>query len=205
MNTKLNMKLFHSQSFTKIKTILYPKRYFSLVPLTILFVFAIFSFRPTTVLSEFQKNITFDINGKIWQSNQIMDASISISNQTKDIYAKTLNINGVDANGSSIAITVFDVQNATVGECLTLGTYYGQEHESVQKNFTFDIGIASFSNKCNLIFQSSDDELLSSRNGVVTIENCDNGKVTGSFEFKTDSGVVFSKGKFVDVLFDFSK
>jgi len=126
-----------------------------------------------------------------------------LSEQTQNIFAKTLNINAIDSKGSSMVISVFDV-STNQGECLKLGKYFGLENDDAQNNFTRDIGIASFSNKCNLIYESSKGELISSRNGIVTIEKCENGKISGSFEFQTDFQI-FSKGKFVDVPFDFSK
>ena len=205
MNIYFTMELHQKRFTTAIKRYLTNKWFLSIVPLTFLFAFVLFSFRPKMIANDFQKNISFELNEKTWESVKIADASITVSQQTQDIFAKTLNITGIDYKGTSIAISVFDVQNANVGQCLTIGKYFGQEHEAVQSNFTFDIGMASFSNKSNLIFQSSDEKILSSRNGFVMIENCMNGKISGSFEFKTDSGEIFSKGKFVDVMFDFSK
>ena len=201
----LSMKLIKMNSLRNVKSKIPQKWYWSILPLLLISAFFLFSFRPTVSVDTAERNISFELNGQNWVSEKIADASIVRSEQTKSIFAKTLNINGLDANGSSIALTVFDVQAADIGKCLTTGKYYGQEHEQVNKNFTLDIGVASFSNQCKLIYQTTDGKLISSRNGFVNIDKCENGKVSATFEFKTDSGEIFSKGKIIDVAYSFSE
>jgi len=199
------MKLIKIGSFQELKSKLTKKWYLSLLPVLLISAFLLFSFIPIEKVDLAERNISFALNGQNWESVKIADAQIVRTEQTKSIFAKTLNINGLDQNGSSIVLTVFDVQSADIGEGLTTGKYYGQEHNDVNKNYTFDIGIASFTNKCKLIFQKEDGKLISSRNGVVTIDQCSNGKISGSFEFKTEEGEVFSKGLIKDVAYIFSK
>lgn len=205
MNTLFTMKLQKITSISDFKKRMSQNWSIPLLSLTVLFAFILFSFRPDTHVDLVEKNISFSLNGQFWESVKITDATIIRSEQTKSIFAKTLNINGVDANGASVVITVFDVQAADIGQSLSKGDYYGLEHEEVNRNFTFDIGIASFSNKCNLIYEAPDEKVISSRNGKVTIQKCENGKISGNFEFKTDSGEIFSKGKFKDVIYKFSE
>lgn len=176
-----------------------------LFSLTVLFAFVLFSFRPSSNIDLAEKNISFSLNGEFWESVKVADATIVRSEQTKSIFAKTLNFNAIDANDASIVITVFDVQSADIGQNITVGDYYGLEHELVQNNFTFDIGIASFSNKCNIIYETPSGKVISSRNGKVNIQKCKNGKISGTFEFKTDTGENFSQGKFEDIAFQFSE
>jgi len=199
------MKLPKITPISDFKKQIAKNKYLLLLSLTVLFTFVLFSFIPSSNVDLAERNISFSLDGTNWESVKVADASVIRFEQTKSIFAKTLNINGVDANGSSVVITVFDVQAADIGQCLTIGNYFGLEHEKVQNNFTFDIGIASFSNKCNLIFELPDGKVISSRNGKVNIRKCNNGKISGSFEFKTDSGETFSQGKFEEVAYNFSE
>ena len=199
------MKLIKINSFQELKIQFTKNWYWSLLPILFMSAFLLFSFRPISETDFAEKNISFELNGQNWESIKIADAQIIRSEQTKSIFAKTLNINALDANGSSVVLTIFDVKSADIGQSVTVGKYFGQEHKEVNKNFTFDIGIASFSNQCKLLYQKTDGQLVSSRNGIVTIDKCANGKVSGSFEFKTESGEVFSKGKISDVSYRFSE
>ena len=122
------MELLKQKSLSFVRSKISSKWYFLLVPLTMISIMILFSFRPKTESNLIQKNISFQVNGQSWESVKIADATILLSEQTQNIFAKTLNINAIDAKGSSMDISIFDVFSAEQGECLTLGKYFGLEN-----------------------------------------------------------------------------
>ena len=184
------------------------------VPTVFLLVFLLFSFTTpevpksnivapvsTTGNENISSSITYKLSDVELEGVEIKEAFISKMEQTKGLYTKNLNMSLTDSEGNLVALVLTDVKNGSIGTNLNIGTYFGNEHQSANQNFSIDLGTVVFSNSSNLILEGKDGSSTISRNGWIKIEKCENGLISGKFEFEIEGEETnqTSKGKFENV------
>ncbi|HFC01196.1 MAG TPA: hypothetical protein ENJ53_10365, partial [Phaeodactylibacter sp.] len=183
-----------------------------ILPITTIGLFILLSFRSAVdggenIMSGINTDskVALNIAGTTLKGAKVQEAIISKMEQTKGFYSKILNMSVLDLDGNEIALSLTDVKNGASGKGLHTGFYFGNEHEKSTQNYSVDLGFANFSNSSSLIFLDKKDDSIISRNGWIKIEHCENGKISGSFQFEIEdgNGAILSEGSFEDVTFLF--
>ncbi|MFK7774714.1 MAG: hypothetical protein AB8F94_21425 [Saprospiraceae bacterium] len=163
------------------------------------------SILPFSKATSFESTIiNCKINNTIAKGFSSKEASFFKMEQAEGVFAKVLNMSLEDGDGNLLALSLLDLENAEIDSCLTSNIFYGNEHESSDQNFTNDIGSAIFTNNSSLIFEKTDGTSLISRDGWIKINQCENGRISGSFNFKMEEETTTKvlEGEFVNVLLE---
>ena len=159
----------------------------------------------------FSKPITFEptainckINNAVAKGFFSSEASLFKMEQAEDVFAKVLNMSLEDGDGNLFALSLTDLENAKMDSCLTSNVFYGSEHKNSDQNFSNDLGSTIFTNNSSLIFEKTNGASFISRNGWIKINRCENGRISGSFNFKIEEGRTpeLLEGEFVNVLLE---
>jgi hypothetical protein len=148
--------------------------------------------------------INCKINNAIAKGVSSTEASLFKMEQAEGVFAKVLNMSLEDGDGNLFALSLTDLENAKMDSCLTVNIFYGNEHESSDQNFSNDLGSAIFANNSSLIFEKSNGASFISRDGWIKINRCENGSISGSFNFKMEEekSTKVLEGEFVNVLLE---
>lgn len=154
------------------------------------------SFEPTAINCKINNTLATGFFSK--------EANLFKMEQAEGIYAKVLNMSLEDGNGNLFALRLVDLENAEVDSCLTSNVFFGNEHENNNQNFSNDIGSTVFTNNSSLIFEKNDGSSFISRDGWVKINHCENGRISGAFNFKMEEekSTKVMEGEFVNVLLE---
>lgn len=154
------------------------------------------SFEPTTIRCK--------INNAIVKGFYSKEASLFKTEQAEGVFAKVLNMSLEDGDGNLFALSLTDLENAKMDTCLTTNIFYGNKHKNSGRNFSNDIGTTVFTNNSNLVFENTDGESFISRDGWIKIVSCDDGRISGSYNFKMKEGrsSEILEGEFVNVLLE---
>ncbi|MFK8008927.1 MAG: hypothetical protein AB8H03_21375 [Saprospiraceae bacterium] len=146
--------------------------------------------------------INCKINNAIAKGFFSKEASLFKMEQAEGVFAKMLNMSLEDGDGNLFALSLVDLENEEMDSCLTSNVYFGNEHENSDQNFSNDIGSTIFANYSSLIFEKTDGSSFISRDGWIKINRCENGRISGSFNFKMDEdkSTKVMEGEFVNVL-----
>ena len=159
----------------------------------------------------FSKSTSFEsttinckINNKIVKGFSSKEASFFRMEQSEGVFAKVLNMSLEDGEGNLFALSLTDLENARMDSCLTANIFYGNGHKNSDQNFSKDIGTTIFSNNSSLIFEKNGGESAISRDGWIKINRCENGSISGSFNFKIEEGRApeLIEGEFVNILLE---
>ncbi len=157
----------------------------------------------------FSKSTSFEattinckINNTIAKGFSSKEASFFKMEQSEGVFAKVLNMSLEDGDGNLFALSLTDLENAKMDSCLTSNIFYGNEHDNSDLNFSNDIGTTNFTNNSSLIFEKNDGVSFISRDGWIKINRCENGRISGSFNFKMEEekSTKVLEGDFVNVL-----
>jgi len=134
------------------------------------------------------------LDGNDWEAVSIMQPTI-----TTTATSKRFDMFGSDPDGPTISLIVQDYENPGSG-CLTESTYYGEDHTNASANFTNSSGEMNFT---RLTVTGAG---TSSKDGLVRITKCEDGKISGTFEFLItdlagDLVHTISEGRFDNVAF----
>ena len=148
--------------------------------------------------------INCKINNAIAKGFMSKEASLFKMEQAEGVFAKVFNMSLEDGDGNLFALSLTDLENARMDSCLTSNVFYGNEHESSDQNFINDIGTTIFTNNRSLIFEKKDGSSFISRDGWIKINRCENGRISGSFNFQMEEekSVNVLEGDFVNVLLE---
>jgi len=148
--------------------------------------------------------ISMSVNSSSLKGAKVQEAFLTSMEQYEGVYSNILNISLEDIHGNKGAISITDLRDQKGG--LTLGKYYGVEHDNSSLNYYVDLGPMSFSNNSILILEGKNGDSIISRNGWINITSCKNGKLSGHFEFQIGtSNATISKGYFEDVILKVEK
>ena len=188
------------------------------IPTVFLLVFLLFSFTtpevqnsnsnfvrsiPEISSENISSNISYTVSDVKLTGAKVKEVFISKMEQTKGLFTKHLNMSVEDSEGNLVALVLTDVKDGDIGTDLNTGIYFGNDHHKVDQNLSIDLGSVVFSNSSNLILEGKDGSSLLSRNGWIEIEKCENGLISGKFEFQLEGEETnkISKGNFENVFF----
>lgn len=156
---------------------------------------------PENILS----NITYAISDIELVGTKVQEASITKMEQTKGLFTKNLNMSVIDENGNLVALVITDVKNGDIGNQLNSGFFYGKEHQKAKQNYSIDLGAVVFSSSSYLILEDNKNSSTLSRNGWIDIYKCENGLLSGKFEFELENGKSKTKssGVFENIAYTF--
>lgn len=121
---------------------------------------------------------TAKVDGVEWTAPSIQQPTVNLL-EAPDLMFKQLDFFGQPSNGLQISIRVVDYENGDIGECITERAYYGTQHSNAANNYMETFGNVVYTNHCSFVVTSQP----FSQDGTVTITDCADGKVSGTFEF----------------------
>jgi len=183
--------------------------YLILMPLAMLSVVAILGFKSNDLALSSFPVFTKDDSGIQINENQLRKSNVQVAiitktEQMENVFSKVLHLSVEDKKGNLVALMLTDFQNSRRSICMSESIFFGGEHEQSDLNFSRDVGSTVFLNQCNLIIEKNDGTSTISRNGWIKINKCENGSISGSFEFSVDeiNKTSISKGTFENISFE---
>ena len=146
--------------------------------------------------------VTLSVNSSLLEGSTVQEAIFFRMEQIDGVFSNNLNISLTDDNGNLVAICLTDMKDNT-GKGVSIGKYFGLEGDDAELNYSKDMGQVTFSNSGSLILEGKNGNSIISRNGWIEIESCENGLLSGSFQFEIGEGehINTSTGYFKDIEF----
>lgn len=183
--------------------------FWGLIPVSLLSFFILLGFTSpqlaaSAALFSFGKetsNINFKVNNSKLIGLKVKEATFIQMEQTSSVFSNMLQMSVADRKGNLVALSLNEVQEGKGEQIISTGFYFGNEHPDFLKNKSIDLGLSTFTNSSNLVLEKSDASSTVSRNGWIKIDECINGKISGSFHFEVveNGEIILSEGAFEKV------
>ncbi len=158
---------------------------------------------------------TCKIDGTPWEVQNMFTVPMIRTEETTDIFFKTLSISGTAADGSILIAAFSNIQGAETGECIGEYMYYGVEHDDYETNAYFiDQGFVRYAEAITMSYSPTvTSTLIGIGNITGTITSCGDSKVSGTFQGilegidanGDDITAVITEGKFENISYIFQE
>jgi hypothetical protein len=136
-------------------------------------------------LPEEEATFQCKINGKYWETKTVSREVLIRSQESPDVYFKTLIISGTSTEEELLTVHIYNMYEAETGDCPGVYTYYGAEHEDYETlaNTVVVDGIRFGDHSVIAYFSPVGSVSGSGFNDIeTTITACENYTVSGTFK-----------------------
>ncbi len=152
------------------------------------------------------------VDGEVWQATRMGISVIGGADFGNNITGKSVNITAIAEDGSNVKLVLSDFEANNTTQCIDAINYYGPDHPNQSQNKTVELVPGeNLENSSTPVFTPVGVDLFGGfigANSNVEILSCEDGKLSGTFEFIGvdlffPESVLITEGVFQDIEFTY--